>query len=38
VHLRAGERGGESCGAEDYAVDESSHGLVTFANEIRRYL
>jgi hypothetical protein len=38
VHLRAGERGGEGCGAEDYAVDERSHGSVTSANEFRRCL
>ncbi len=36
VHLRGGDRGGEGCSAEDYAEDESSHGL--FCNEIRRYL
>jgi peptide/nickel transport system ATP-binding protein len=35
VHLREGNRGGEGCGAEDYAEEESSHSLL---NEIRRYL
>jgi hypothetical protein len=29
VHLRRGDRGGEGCGAEDYAEKESSHGLLT---------
>jgi hypothetical protein len=35
VHLRKGDRGGEGCGGEDCAEEESSHGLL---NEIRRYL
>jgi hypothetical protein len=26
VHLRAGERGNEGCGADEYAMDERSHG------------
>jgi hypothetical protein len=38
VHLREGNRGGERCGAEDYAEEESSHGLLILLNEIRRYL
>jgi len=38
VHLRGGDRGGEGCGADEDAEEESSHGLLTFANEIRRYL
>jgi hypothetical protein len=28
VHLRGGDRGGEGCGAEDYAEEESSHSLL----------
>jgi hypothetical protein len=35
VHLREGGRGGEGCGGEDGAEEESSHDLL---NEIRRYL
>jgi hypothetical protein len=38
VHLRVGERGGEDCSGEDYAVDERSHGSVITVNKIRRYL
>src|SRR6266851_252178 len=35
VHLGEGDRGRQGCGAEDYAEEESSHGLL---NEIRRCL
>jgi hypothetical protein len=38
VHLREGGRGGEGCGGEDCAEEESSHGLLILLNEIRRYL
>ena len=38
VHLREGDRGGEGCGTEDDAEKESSHGLLSLLNEIRRYL
>jgi hypothetical protein len=34
VHLGEGGRGGEGCDAEDYAEEESSHGLLTSLDAI----
>jgi hypothetical protein len=38
VHLGKGKGCGQGRGAEDYAEEESSHGLLSLLKEIRRYL